>query len=87
MVGTLPLAMACESAIIHSTGFGSRIEGNTVTRNDRGIDVDNDANFITRNSASQNGTNYVITGVQTIGPIITATGTISNLNPWANFSF
>ena len=78
---------AGEGAGIYSTGFGSRIDGNTVIKNDRGIDVDNDANFIVRNSASQNGTNYVITGVQTIGPIVTATGTISNFNPWANFSF
>ena len=34
-----------------------------------------------------NTTNYAITGTQTIGPIITAAGTITSTNPWANFEF
>ncbi|RLA59847.1 MAG: hypothetical protein DRQ89_13570 [Epsilonproteobacteria bacterium] len=80
---------AGEGAGIHLTGsFGdNRIESNTVTDNDRGIDVDSPGNLIIRNSASGNSTDYAIIGTQTIGPIITATGTITNTNPWANFSF
>jgi len=77
-----------DGAGIHATWNDNRIEGNTVTGNDRGIDVDYPGNFIVKNTASGNtGSNYSITGTQTIGPIITATGTITSENPWANFSF
>lgn len=65
----------------------NRIEGNNVTTNDRGIDVAQGGNLIIKNSAGGNGTNYVIVGTQSIGPIITATGTITTNNPWANFEF
>ena len=69
----------------------NRIEGNNVSYNDRGIDVDCSGNLIIKNSASNNGTpatdNYSLTGTNTVGPIITATGTITSENPWANFSF
>jgi hypothetical protein len=45
-------------------------------------------NMIIRNGvAGAGGNNYTISGTQIIGPIITATGTITNSNPWANFSF
>lgn len=76
-----------DGAGIHVTDADNRIEGNNVTDADRGIDVDAAGNLIIRNSASGNTTNYSITGIQTIGPIITATGTITNENPWANFEF
>ena len=76
-----------DGAGIHATQDNNRIEGNNVTNNDRGIDVDMAGNFIVRNTASENTINYDVTGVQTIGPIITATGTITSTNPWANFSF
>lgn len=68
-------------------GADNRIEGNTVTNNDRGIEVQVAGNFIVQNSASGNSTNFSIAETQTIGPIITATGTITTTNPWANFSF
>ncbi len=76
-----------DAAGIHATGGDNRIENNNVTDNDRGIEVDVDGNFIIRNTASGNTTAFSITGTQTIGPIITATGTITTTNPWANFSF
>jgi len=76
-----------DGAGIHSVFYDNRIDGNTCTDNDRGIDVDNAGNFIVKNSCSGNGNNYDINGTQTIGPIITATGTITSENPWANFSF
>ena len=72
---------------IHVNGDGSRIERNLVTNNGLGINVTAAGNFIVANSASGNATNYVVSGVQTIGPIITSTGTITSENPWANFSF
>jgi parallel beta-helix repeat protein len=76
-----------DGAGIHVTSSDNRIEGNNCTQNDRGIDVDTSGNFIVRNTCSGNGTNYDIAGTQTIGPIITATGTITSTNPWANFSY
>lgn len=45
-------------------------------------------NVIIRNTVSGNGTNnYVVPGSQIVGPLITTAGTITNSNPWANFSF
>jgi hypothetical protein len=45
-------------------------------------------NIIIRNSVISGGSrNYAVNGVQIVGPLITATGTITNSNPWANFSF
>ncbi len=72
---------------IHVTGSDNHIEGNTCTDATRGIDVDAAGNFIARNTASGNSTNYAITGTQTIGPIVSTTGVITNSNPWANFEF
>mgnify|MGYP000878602222 CR=1 FL=1 len=44
-------------------------------------------NVIIRNTVlGGGGTDYTINGSQFVGPIITTTGTITNLNPWANFS-
>jgi parallel beta-helix repeat protein len=78
------------AAGVHATGSDNRIEGNNVTDNTRGIDVDAGGNLIVKNSASGNGTpatdNYAITGTNTIGAIVTATGTIT-ADPWANFSY
>jgi parallel beta-helix repeat protein len=76
-----------DGAGIHVSGLGCRIEDNNVSRNDRGLDVDAAGNFIARNSASSNTTNYSITGTQTIGPILSTPGTITSSSPWANFSF
>ena len=88
-----------DGAGIHSTGTRNRIEANTVTGNDRGIDVDSFASLIIRNSASNNGTNYVIAAANRYGPIIDITGTgaiavngssavdtTTTTHPWANFS-
>ena len=66
----------------------SRVEGNHLMQNDWGIYITGgDNNLIIRNSAIGNTTNYYSTGTQIMGPIITTTGTITNSNPWANFSF
>jgi hypothetical protein len=73
---------------IFVAGDGNRIECNNLAGNDHGLLCTNSSgNFIIRNSARGNGTNYVITGVQTVGPTVTATGTITTNNPWANFSY
>ena len=49
-----------DGAGIHVTYYDNRIENNTVTDNDRGIDVDNTGNFIARNTASGNTINWVV---------------------------
>lgn len=73
---------------IHATSGSNRIEGNLLTSNVTGLDVDSAGNFIVKNSAKANTTNYDITGTQTIGEISTATGTIlDTVSPWANFEF
>ena len=76
-----------EGAGIYAFYDKNRIKENSVADNARGIDVDEPGNFIVKNTATGNVTNYDITGAQTIGPIITASGTITSENPWANFSF
>jgi parallel beta-helix repeat protein len=87
------------SGILISNANGSRIENNHVV-NSRfaGIYVLDVGNLIIRNSASGNGTNYVIVAGNKVGPIVAApsSGAISGstggagvgtTDPWANFSY
>ena len=79
-----------DGAGIHVAGStsGSRIEGNNVLLNDRGIDVDFGGNLIIRNSASNNTTNYDIAVGNHYGQIVSLPGAgFTNSNPWANFEF
>ncbi|HEU5395723.1 MAG TPA: right-handed parallel beta-helix repeat-containing protein [Verrucomicrobiae bacterium] len=71
----------------------NRIEENHLTDNGyAGIQLNNlgsySNNIVVKNSVSGNGVNnYLISGNQAVGPLITTYGTITNANPWANFSF
>ncbi len=70
----------------------NRLENNHVTGSGHaGIQVASAGaarNLILKNSVMGSGANNFITpGTQIIGPIITATGTISSTSPWANFSY
>ncbi|MCF7863960.1 MAG: right-handed parallel beta-helix repeat-containing protein [Kiritimatiellales bacterium] len=87
-----------DGAGIHAISSDCRIENNTVTDQDRGIDVDGIGNLIVRNSASGNTVNYEIASGNSVGTIIStpASGAISGstggtgvgtTDPWANFSF
>jgi parallel beta-helix repeat protein len=73
--------------------INNRVEDNRVTASGHaGIQIWNNSyitnNVIIKNSVSGNGpNNYILPNAQIVGPIITATGTITNSNPWANFSF
>ena len=72
---------------IYATGGSNRIEGNQVSVNDRGINLTvGGGNFVFGNSASFNGTNFILSGSNMIGPTNTTTGVVTN-HPWANFAF
>jgi parallel beta-helix repeat protein len=77
-----------DSAGIFATGSDNRIDGNNVTDNDRGIDVDGSGNIIIRNTASGNTTaNYDIAGSNKDAQILTPGSGFISTDPWANFSF
>lgn len=73
---------------IRLSGGDNRVEDNTIGNNDVGIltTVGSIGNFIIRNHARLNGTNYHFIATQNAGPIV-GPGTITTNNPWANFSF
>ncbi|MCH7527180.1 MAG: right-handed parallel beta-helix repeat-containing protein [Planctomycetes bacterium] len=73
-----------DGAGIHTISFDNRIEGNNVTDNDRGIDVDVAGNFIVKNTASGNGNDYVIVNGNDVGTIqVSPVGA----GAWDNFRF
>jgi parallel beta-helix repeat protein len=76
---------AADGAGIHVTGRGSRIDGNTVTRNDRGIDVDGGGNLVVRNDASLNTTNFDIVLGNTNAQMESPGPNFILDRPWANF--
>jgi len=57
---------------IRATGSFNRIEGNSVSAGQSGIQVDGTSNFIVRNIAMQNGTNYSIAPGNCTGTIVTS---------------
>ena len=59
-----------DGANIHATAGANRIEGNTCTGADRGIDVDAAGNFIIKNTCKANTIDWVIAANNTYGPII-----------------
>jgi Right handed beta helix region len=69
----------------------NRIEANhVVAAGHAGILVADNwvGNVVIRNTVSGSGaSNYVTNSTSAFGPIITASGTITNVNPWANFSY
>ena len=89
-----------DGAGIHTTSTENRIEGNTVTGNDRGIEVASTGSLIIKNTAATNTTDYEIAIGNRYGAIInitaggaaavsgnTAASTLTSTDPWANFSY
>jgi parallel beta-helix repeat protein len=78
-----------DAAGIHVTFSHNRVEANTLTYNDRGLQVDADGNLIIKNSTSGNTTDYDIFSGNAVGDILNLSpgGTITSSNPWANFRF
>jgi parallel beta-helix repeat protein len=76
-----------DGAGVHVTGGADLIEGNSVTGNDRGIELDaNNSNVIIKNRANGNTTDYDIpAGNNIVGTIVTTgaamnSATNSNIN-------
>jgi parallel beta-helix repeat protein len=67
--------------------YDNRIDSNSVTANDRGIDVDSTGNLVIRNSASGNTTNYDIVAGNKDAQVLSPGSGFASTNPWANFSF
>lgn len=65
-------ANAGDGAGIHATFGDNRIEGNSCTRNDRGIDIDVAGNIVVRNTCSGNTINWVIVVGNAVAPIAQA---------------
>ncbi len=83
---------------IRATGTDCRIDGNTLMRNDLGMSVELTGNFIVRNIAAGNTTNYQIIADNKVGTIVSAPDSLAiagstggagvgSTNPWANFSY
>jgi hypothetical protein len=75
------------AAGISISGFGSRVEGNTLIVNDRGIRATAADNLIIRNTARLNSEgDYETAPGNDVGEIISTPGTgFVATNPWANF--
>ena len=69
-------------------GSQNRIDSNNITGgDDTGIMALIGGNLIIRNSVRVTGTGYVLSGLNTFGPIITGPAVITTINPWANFEY
>ncbi|MEL7474097.1 MAG: right-handed parallel beta-helix repeat-containing protein [Planctomycetota bacterium] len=94
------IADNCTNAGIRVTGSGNRIEGNhAIGTFLEGFEVSGVGNLIVRNTANNNGTDYLIAVGNRYGPIVdisaggalgvngsSAAGTLGTTDPWANFS-
>ena len=89
---------AGSGAGIKVTGTDCRVEGNSLMRNDFGMDVQLTGNLIFRNSAAGNTTNYQIIANNKVGFIVLAPNSavvggstggagVGSTDPWANFSY
>lgn len=88
-----------DGAGIHATDVDNRIEGNTCTSADRGIDVDFTGNIILKNICSGNTTNWSIAAGNAVAAIVSATtnaaaingntytGSVGSTDPNANFTY
>lgn len=88
-----------DGAGIHSTAIANSIERNFVFNNTRGVEVSSTGSVIIGNTATANGTAYVIAASNRYGPILdisasgtaavngsSAASTLTTTDPWANFT-
>ena len=83
-------SFSTSDAGIYVNDSNNRIEDNHVTSSGfSGIRVNGlySGNIVVKNSVSGSSIDFNISGNQIVGPFITTFGTITNSNPWANFSY
>ncbi|HEU0208170.1 MAG TPA: right-handed parallel beta-helix repeat-containing protein [Candidatus Udaeobacter sp.] len=71
---------------VHVTGRANRVDGNMTASNDRGVDVDAGGNFVVRNDATNNTTNFDIVPGNTNANVETPGANFVLTRPWANFT-
>jgi parallel beta-helix repeat protein len=76
------------AAGVHASGTDNVIQENNLVSNDRGLALDREGNFVTRNTASNNSLNFYIIGDQMMGLILSTLDDRDNPpNPASNFAF
>ena len=70
---------AAIGAGIKVTGTDCHVDGNTLMRNDLGMDIQLTGNFIVRNTAAGNTTNYQIVANNKVGTIVAAPDSVADL--------
>jgi hypothetical protein len=74
-----------DGAGVHVTGRANRIDGNTVARNVRGIDIDLGGNLVVRNDATLNTTNFDIVAGNANANVESPPSNFILNRAWANF--
>lgn len=72
---------------IYLSNDGNRVEGNTTSGGVQAVTTSGNKNLVIGNfhyGSAPVGA-FSLTGSNTVGPVISATGTITSTNPWANF--
>lgn len=84
---TVDLNRAVGAAGIRLAGQGNRAEGNSVSNNTLGIDVDGTSNLVVRNSFTFNPGAVEAAAGNTVAQVITTPGLgFASTDPWANFA-
>jgi hypothetical protein len=71
---------------IDMPGTSPVVEGNTVSGCAIGINVSGASGLVVKNRVTLCTNNIVVSATTQTGPVVTATGTISSTNPWANMT-
>lgn len=76
-----------EQAGIRVNGLHASVRGNTITDSEIGILVAGSGGaFVAGNTMADCDTAWTLSGTNSFGPLISASGQIASTNPWANFS-
>ncbi len=76
------------AGILVAAGVANRVESNHIGFNGVGVDVNTTDNFIVRNTARGNGTNFSIVAGNEAAQVLTNPGdAFTSSNAWANFAY
>ncbi|TWT46100.1 hypothetical protein RAS1_25470 [Phycisphaerae bacterium RAS1] len=86
--GTAGLTSSRAGIRVNSLGERTRIDGNNITGNVTGIEIQSAGNLVVRNSASGNSmANFMIVVGNTVGPIVNAGNIGTSDRPHANYDY